>query len=325
MHSWIEHGYSLMPVWAQNIAITGFGICYRKHRLGGNFEKYVAGFELRDRWSPMQMNAYVEAHLRAVLVNAFLHVPYYRERWRACGVVLRDLERLSPRELSMLPVTPKNDLRANPKRFLAENRSKKEKICTNPSSGSTGTPVKSIWSSDVRRKYIAAREVRSFGWAGTSVRLPRAMIGGRPVVQDVNSKGPFYRYNRVERQVYFSAYHLSAARASNYVEGLNKYRPRVLTGYAHCYYFLARHMLEQGLSLDYRPDALVLSSEPLSGEMKIGIQKAFGARAFEEYSSTENCFLTTECEYGRLHVNLDFGLLEILDDSGLPAAVGTPG
>jgi phenylacetate-CoA ligase len=323
MHRWIERGYNYLPVWAQNVAVTAFGVSYRSHRLGGRFKRYVDEFRSRDRWSPEQMNSYVELELRSVLLEAFLHVPYYRDQWSADGITSHDLERFALRDLSKLPVTPKDDLRVYPDRFLLENRH--EKIYKNGSSGSTGTPINAVWSSDVRRKCIAAREVRSFGWAGTSVSLPRAMIGGRPVVQNPNSKGPYYRYNYLERQIYFSAYHLSPDRASSYVTSLNKYKPRVFTGYAHCYYFLARHMLDQGLRLDYQPDALILSSEPVTAEMKLVMRRAYCAPVFEEYAAVENCFLVTECEAGRLHANVDFGLIEILDEDGQPARPGYPG
>jgi phenylacetate-CoA ligase len=325
MHRWIERGYSHLPVWAQNAAVTAFGISYRNHRLGGDFEKQVAAFRIRDHWSPQQMDQYVEDRIRDLIVNAFEQVPYYHKKWHAIGLDSRQLKCFRLMDLPKLPITPKDDLRAYPDLFLSQNRSKKERLSKNGSSGSTGTPINVIWTSAVRRKFIAAREVRSFGWAGTSVRLPRAMIGGRPVVQNPDSKGPYYRYNYIERQVYFSAYHLNPQHAAAYVEGLNKYKPAVFTGYAHCYYFLARHMLEQGLRLDYNPDALILSSEPVTAEMKSVMRGAFGAPVFEEYAAVENCFLVTECQYGSLHVNLDFGLIEILDEHGKSAAPGTPG
>jgi phenylacetate-CoA ligase len=84
-------------------------------------------------------------------------------------------------------------------------------------------------------------------------------------------------------------------------------------------------MLSDRLRLDYRPRALVLSSEKLTGEMKNVLYAAFGARAYEEFGAVENCVLATECEHGRLHVSPDFGILEIVDDNGEPAPPGTLG
>ena len=84
-------------------------------------------------------------------------------------------------------------------------------------------------------------------------------------------------------------------------------------------------MLEQGLRLDYEPEALVLSSEKLTTEMKEVIGRAFGARAYEEYGAVEQCVLLTECESGNLHVNSDFGMVEIVDAAGQPVPAGTEG
>ncbi len=325
MNPWIERTYRHLPVWAQNLAVTAFGIGYRSQRLGGDFEEYVKGFRLRDRWGPEQMDAFVVGQLRRVLMHAFEQVPYYQRRWREAGIETVDLETIDWERFRRLPQVPKNDLRKDPRVFLARDIATTQKLFDNPSSGSTGTPIIVTWTSDVRRRLTAARAVRSFEWAGTSVRRPRSMLGGRTVVPDPNSRGPFHRCNLAERQIYFSAYHLSPDRACQYVAALNRYRPKVLTGYAHSHYFLARYMLQQDLRLDYQPEALILGSEPLNGEMKATLQQAFGARAYEEYGSVENCVLATECEAGCLHVSPDFGVLEILDEAGNPVAAGEPG
>jgi len=140
-----------------------------------------------------------------------------------------------------------------------------------------------------------------------------------------DSAPPYYRYNWAEREVYFSAFHITPEFVSDYVAGLNHYRPRVLTGYAHSHYVLARLMLDQELHLNYKPDALVLSSEKLTPHMKSIIREAFQARPFEEYGTVEQCVLATECEAGNLHINSDFGIVEIVDEQGRPVPHGHEG
>jgi phenylacetate-CoA ligase len=73
------------------------------------------------------------------------------------------------------------------------------------------------------------------------------------------------------------------------------------------------------------PVALVLSSEKLTLRMKSVIQQAFRARPYEEYGAVEQCVLATECEVGNLHINSDFGIVEILDDTNMPVPPGVPG
>jgi phenylacetate-CoA ligase len=321
----LEQFYNSAPVLVQNLGISLYGLAWRRERLGGDFGKHVAGFSERDRWSPDRMQEYLGAELRKRLFHAFEQVPYYNEKWTKVGLTHNDILRVRLADLQQLPVTPKGDFRSSPDSFVARDVARKHRLHRYYSSGSTGTPVTHICTSDGHRRFIAAREVRSFGWAGTSIRKPRAMIGGRMVVPHSVAPPPYYRYNLAERQVYFSAYHLAPAHVANYVEGFNKYRPCVFTGYAYSYYILARMMLDQGLSLNYKPEALVLCSEKLTPDMKSVLQRVFQARAYEDYGAVENCCLATECEHGSLHVSPDFGIIEVVDANGRSVLPGKEG
>ncbi len=323
--NYLEKLYRRAPVWAQNAAVSLYGILYRQERLGGVFSKYVGEFQDRDHWSEEHMANFLELRLREVLVRAFCEVPYYSETWRLVGFSQQQLEKFTLADLPKIPVTYKRDLVGNAELFVAQDTATHKKLHRYHTSGSTGTPVTSIVSPEDHQRFFAAREVRSFGWAGTSIKVPRSTIGGRIVVPEADSRGPFYRYNRTERQVYFSAFHISPGHVVNYLKGFNRYRPMVLTGYAHSYYTLARMMREQDLQLDYTPTALVLGSEKLTPEMKNVIREAFRARAYEEYGAVEPCVLATECEAGSLHINPDYGIVEILDDHDLPVPAGKLG
>jgi phenylacetate-CoA ligase len=235
-----------------------------------------------------------------------------------------DVERITPESLSVLPATPKNDLRSDPDAFLARDVPRRT-LHRYFSSGSTGTPIKTYCTSDAHRGFIAAREVRSFGWAGSSVRHRRSMIGGRAIMPLEDSRPPFHRINWAEDQIYFSAYHISPANARHYVDALNKFQPKLMTGYAHSHYLLACFILEQKLKVTFQPEAIVLSSEKLTAEMKTMLKRVFGAQAYEEYGSVENCVLATECSEGKLHVSPDFGIMEIVDERGAPVPPGTDG
>ena len=324
MAAGLDTFYPFLPVWAQNFGVSMYGLARRRWQLGGQFREYVSAFRERDAWSAQRMNDYLDRRLRQILALALAEVPYYAERWRATGMRRDDLDEFRVSDLSSLPTTPKEDLRAKSEQFVSTG-ARSQRLTRLHSSGTTGTPVTAICSADDRRRFMAAREARSFSWAGTSIRKPRSMIGGRLVVPKGVSGPPFHRYNWAEKQVYFSAFHISPANAPHYVAALNHYQPKVFTGYAYSHYLLARMMLRNGLALNYQPEALVLGSEKLTSEMKARIRQAFGARAYEEYGSLENCVLATECEHGRLHVSPDFGLVEIVDDQGRAVPPGVEG
>jgi phenylacetate-CoA ligase len=321
----LERFYPYAPVWLQNLGISLYGLAWRNERLGGDFEQYVSGFRERDRWSPQPMQAYVDEQLRTVLLHAYDQVPYYNRVWNEAGIDGSELAHMTTARLPRLPITLKQNLRAAPEEFVARDVAARHKLHRYYTSGSTGTPVTHICTSEAHRRFTAAREVRSFGWAGTSVRRSRSMIGGRLVVPKGVATPPYHRYNLAERQLYFSAFHIAPGCVQDYVRAFNRYRPRVLTGYAYSHYLLARMMCEQGLALDYEPDALVLSSEKVTQEMKQVIRSACRARVYEEYGAVENCMLATECECGSLHASPDFGIMEIVDEKGEPVPPGVAG
>ncbi len=317
--------YPFLPVWLQNLGLSLYGWAWRHERLGGRFADYVEEFKARERWSSDRFEQYLASQLRSVLANALDQVPYYGRAWRALGLDNASLGRFELADLARLPATPKQHLRECPGDFAtrsSRHRGGLRRYCT---SGTTGTPITALCSVEGHRRFIAAREARSFAWAGASILGSRSMIGGRLVVPQAVARPPFHRYNWAERQVYFSAFHISPRNAPDYVAAFNRFRPKVLTGYASSHYLLARLMLERGLTLDYEPDALILGSEKLTAPMKAVLRLAFRARAYEEYGCVENCVLATECEHGRLHVSPDFGILEIVDDQGLPAPPGVEG
>jgi phenylacetate-CoA ligase len=283
----------------------------------------VEEFAARDRWPAERMQEYTESALRSMLVHAWEHVPHYRQAWGAAGIDSGDLRHFSVRELPMLPLVSKSQLRCHPESFLAARQSRF--LQRESTSGSTGEPVTVVSTKELQRAYLAAREARSFRWAGSSVLYSKATIGGRAVVPRADSPAPFHRFNRAEQQCYFSAFHISPCNTPAYIAALREHRPRVLTGYASSYFSLARMMLAQGLSLGYEPDCLVLCADKPTPEMKAVIRRAFGARPFEEYGSVENAALATECECGGLHAHPDFGILEIVDENGQPVKAGQEG
>src|ERR1035437_7794231 len=102
----------MVPVWAQNLGISLYGLGWRRERFGGRFEEYVHAFRDRDTWPAPKFQNYLGVELRKVLRRALLEVPYYGQTWRAAGITAQNLAGFDVGDLERLPITPKNDLRA---------------------------------------------------------------------------------------------------------------------------------------------------------------------------------------------------------------------
>ena len=310
--------YARLPVWAQHAAVSGFGLYWYWQRFGGDYQTSLDEFLRRDRFSHDEWQSWQQAALKELLGATAEHVPFYRSTWN-------DAEKKAAREgrLQDLPLLEKDPIRARPDDFLRQdlNIKKPLKFFT---SGSTGTPIASLWTPAELRASMAVREARSANWAGVSFKHPRATFSGRMVEPDPLSTGPFYRFNVVERQAYLSPFHLRQDTAQLYVEALRKHNIRWLTGYAVSYYLLAKFILAEKLEVPPL-QAVITTSEKVTPDMRRVMESAYGCRVFEEYSTVENVLFASECEADRLHVSPDVGVIEILRPDGSACAPGEVG
>jgi phenylacetate-CoA ligase len=320
---WMESVYAASPVWAQQIGVNVFGWYWARRRFGPDFQQACHDYRERESWTPERLQEYSELMLRSQVRRAYNEVPYYREAFRAHGLGDADIENFRMEDLPKLPMLEKQRLRKCSESLLTQSARRRPPayFC---SSGTTGTPIRVYIAPSVHQQNIAVREVRSFGWAGTSYSESRSMLAMRPIVPKAHSKPPFWRYNLWEHQVYLSLFHLGPASVDDYVGALNRFRPVTMTGFPSGIYALAKLIREHGLQV-HSPRAIVTTSERLQPSMRIVIESVFQSRAYEEYGSLENCSLATECEHGRLHVSTDFGHIEILRADGRPAAPGELG
>jgi phenylacetate-CoA ligase len=310
--------YARLPVWAQHMAVTAFGARWWWFRFGPGFQEAAAGFREREKWDRPRLEAWQADQLKSFLAAA-ASVPYYRDNWSASQKRAAEEGRLEE-----LPLLDKAPLRASPRAFINPALGVRRPQ-TFHTSGSTGTPIATFWSAREARAKMALREVRSAGWAGVSFREPRATFSGRLVEPDPDSRGPFYRFNLCERQVYLSPFHLKPDTAGQYVEALNKHKIRWLTGYAVSYYLLAKFMLDRHIAPPPTLRAVITTSEKLTDDMRGVMEKAYGCPVFEEYGTVENALFASACEHRRLHVSTDWGVVEILRPDGTPCAPGEPG
>jgi phenylacetate-CoA ligase len=313
--------YRRLPVPLQHAAVTAFGLKWRWKRfgLGPAFEREVQGYLDRERFSSEEWRAWQTRTLREVLRLA-ARAPHYQP----LKLDDRKIDRFTLDDVRHLPILEKNDTRANPDAFLVGGHPPRgATIC--PTSGSTGTPVRTYWTSDDFRRSLALREARAARPAGVSFRDPRCTFSGRIVVPDPRSAGPFHRFNAVERQVYFSAFHLAPQHARAYLEPLVRHGTVWGTGYTHSFEQLGRMMIEQGLPPPPALRAIVTTSEKMTPEGREAIERAFRCAVREEYGQVEDACWACDRGDARLVVSPDAGLLELVDRNGNPLAADDDG
>ncbi|HRI19618.1 MAG TPA: hypothetical protein PLA68_01635 [Panacibacter sp.] len=315
--------YAYSPLQVQNLIISAYGFRWRKRRFGGIFKAEYLKAKERENFTAAQWKTYENEQLKKIVLHAFDHVPYYKTSFEKHGLNRGSLENISTDTIAQLPLLSKEDVRLHGTgSLLAGLREKKGRFFA--SSGSTGTPTQILYSHSMHQRWFALFEGRVRNWAAVSSSEARGMIGGRRVLPAAKNTTPFFRYNAFEKQVYFSAYHINAANAADYAEGMTKHHIRYLTGYAMSNFLLARFLKEQHIKAP-QLKAVITSSEKLTDEMRLLFKEVYGCKTYDGWSGVEACALISECEHGSLHISPDAGLIEVLDNHLQPVKPGTAG
>jgi phenylacetate-CoA ligase len=165
--------------------------------------------------------------------------------------------------------------------------------------------------------------MQQFLWAGISPHCPRITAFGSRVVPSRQKSPPFWVHNIAENQIFISIYHLSHSSAADYITFLKRHDSSVVEGFPSAVGILADFVLAAGELVRMR--AVFTDGEPLSLVLRHKIERAFSCRVYNTYGNTELCGLIQQCDYQNMHVNPDYGFLEIVDEEGCPVRPGQTG
>lgn len=321
MAGWLERIYQRAPDSIQNAMVVGFGWIWHRRRYGPTFHRALPGVLEREWWSARQFAEYQAQRLVELVRWAEAEVPYYQETFAAAGIQACEIRGLE--DLPRLPFLDRETIRSRGEHLLAPSIPRRALNYYN-TSGSTNSPLRIAYGPGVHAEWMAYFEARCRKWAGVNRRHSRSSVGGRLVVPKHRTEPPFWKYNPVERQVYFSTFHISPQNIKAYASAFLHYQPDYHAGYAAATYFIA-NLLEE-MKCEVPPlKAVLTSSEPLLETMRATISRVFRTRVFDLYSAVENCCLANECEQGRMHVSPEVGIIEILDGDGKEVPAGKTG
>lgn len=300
--------YDVSPVWLQNQWLSLYGANLQRRRYGGTYPAFEREVFARDRLSPEEASRISLQRLGRTLRLAQERVPYYRRLFRELGVDAQDIRTMN--DLASLPRLQRGEVQQNLQDFHVDGWSSLPHSMVK-TSGTTGTGL--VFPMTL----IAEQEQWAVWWRyrgrfGIDRKTWYAHFYGRGIVPVDQSRPPFWRINAPGRQILFSGYHMKDAYMGAYVDELNRRQPPWIQGYPSLLSLLAGYMIEHGRTLDYQPFAVTLGAESLLPQQKVLMEKAFGVPCRQHYGTTEAVGNISECEAGRLHVDEDFGCLELL-------------
>jgi hypothetical protein len=183
------------------------------------------------------------------------------------------------------------------------------------SSGSTGSPTEVFRSLD-SILWEEAFHRQHWRWAGVHAAERQAVLRGDRVKPLEDREPPYWLEDRVGRQLVMSTRHLDERTARDFAEAIARFGAVQLRAYPSAAYALAAAL--EGRRPRTRLWSVITGSEMLYPFQRAKIEAALGARVYSFYGMSERAVFAAECEHGRMHVNPEYSIVEIVDERGRP-------
>ncbi|GAB6162901.1 phenylacetate--CoA ligase family protein [Desulfothermus naphthae] len=290
------------------------------YNLGFKFAKVYNELLKTQWWSKEKLEQLQLKKLRLILEHAYKNVPFYRQIFKERGLKPEDIRNLE--DIRELPfIITKDQIQNNLKLFLARNM---DEYAPWPfeTGGSTGKPLR-FYNDRISDLMESAFVWRYRVWAGYTPNDRQVIMRYKTdFPPSTDKEAPRFQDDNI---LYLSAFHVKESNLNDYVSKIRTFKPKAIWSFPSTLYIIAKYMLEQNISPFEGLKCITTSSETLFPHFRSTIEKAFGAKIYDWYGSNERVVSAAECEEGRMHINSEYGLLEVVNAKGEPVKPGEIG
>lgn len=255
-----------------------------------------------------------DRRIAGITEHAYREVPHYREEIERLGLAPEDIR--TPADLARLPLLSREQVQREGERLTSRNLG--EKGISFSSSGSTGTPITTVWDPPGVLAHLGygerSRAVktsiigRRWGYRESSC----ALLGGTGTkVYETRTNAAWLPRFLIDRH-YIQMREGPAANISD----LLAFDPHLLRSYGSYLDSLFLEFERQGV----RPPSLKLaefSGDAIGEEARGRIEERFGIPVVGVYNAHETLDIAFECEQrSGYHVNIDLCPIRIVDEAG---------
>lgn len=300
--------YARLPIFAQNLACTWSGRRRARARFTPYFRRTLAEWERTGQGPLDALHALQRERLVRLVERCRRYAPHYRNLAPASAA--RDPLEAIARTLAAIPPLDKAEYGAQPQSFIARDVPRR-RLRRGQTSGTTGTALPLRYTPEaLAEEYATVWRLRRS--CGVELRDPHLSFGGQIIVPFGQRRPPFWRRNAHAGQTLFSLYHMAPANLPAYAEAIHALPARYAQGYPSSLHLIGRALLEAGRPLPAgRLAAVFTSSESLLAFQRETIETAFGAPVHDRYGTSEFAVSMTACPEQRLHVDMEFCIVEV--------------
>ncbi|MFA6275992.1 MAG: hypothetical protein WC622_04535 [Pedobacter sp.] len=306
--------YDLAPNFIQNSMVSAFNFLAYKKRYGGYYKSFLADFKKNRTLSRYQLDDIQAKRYTSFVLQALENSIYYRQLYAS----IESPENIN--NISKLPILDKEMLRNNIKDILTIE---KTKGIISKTGGTTGKSLEVLFTpKDMQERFAMLDDFRSrFGYA---LGKKTAWFSGKSLLTSTDiTKNRFWKTDYLYHVRYYSTFHIKEEYLANYVKNLIEFAPEFIVGFPSSILEIAKYGLKNNYKFPINVvKAIFPTAETITDEMRLSIEKFFGAPMYDQYASSEGAPFIFECQNGNLHLEQQSGIFEVLDNHNKPSKSG---
>lgn len=305
----MEKLYKKAPHLLQNLMVTGYNFVEYRKRYGGNYRKYREELKSKRTLSRKDLITLQQKELQDFLSHVYAHSSYYQNK------IAEEQSHI----LSAYPIVSKEDFRKDLKSFITIDPNE---AIISKTGGTTGKSLKVYFTyDDMQKRFAFLDDFRSrFGY---ELGERTAWFSGKALLNDNDiKKHRFWKSDVFHKVQYYSTFHIKTEYMPYYIENMKKFRPKYIVGFPSSIAEIARFGLKNHIDFPKSVIAVFPTAETVTAETRQVISEFFKTDVYDQYASSEGAPFIFECENHKLHLELQSGFFEVLDENDQPANSG---
>src|SRR5690554_6357204 len=309
-----ERLYKLLPHKLQNLLIAVYNKMAYKIRYGGDYKFYREEKKKNRSLTRAELIALQKERYQSFIHFAMKHSAYYAK-------TLKNIEGVADIDnIASLPIVDKEILRTHIDIIVVKSE---EKFELHKTGGTTGKSLEvKYFARNTQERFAFLDDFRSrFGY---ELGKKTAWFSGKSLLTSKDiQKNRFWKTDTIHQVRYYSTFHIKNDYLKYYVEDLIKYQPEYFVGFPSTILEIATYGLAHGYQ--YPKDvtkAIFPTAETITIEMRKTIESFFQTKMYDQYASSEGAPFIFECTNGNLHLELQSGVFEVLDENDQPTQSG---
>ena len=306
--------YKSLPHFLQNTLISLYNYKAYRIRYGGNYKTFRKEKKNNRNLSLNELKSYQRKRYQEFINFAIKHSSYYRKSFES----IEDVTNID--NINKIPIIDKEVLRSNIDSIVAKIN---EKLEISKTGGTTGKSLEVKYrAKNTQERFAFLDDFRSrFGY---ELGKKTAWFSGKNLLnqRDIN-KNRFWKTDSIHQVRYYSTFHMNQKYLKYYVENLIQYQPEYFVGFPSTILEIAKY----GIAQNYQypkgvTKAIFPTAETITSEMREKIELFFHTKLYDQYASSEGAPFIFECKNGNLHLELQSGVFEVLDENNEPSQSG---